>query len=33
MSKTGFSYENMVSFIFIVSSKTEIIVMKSNKLL
>ena len=41
MSKTGFYYEKLVSFIFIISSKTEInravkikiIVMKSKKLL
>ena len=32
MSKTGFSSEKMISFIFIISSKTEIIVMKSNLL-
>ena len=33
MSKTGFYYEKPVSFISIISSKTEIMVMKSNKLL
>ena len=41
MSKTGFYFKNLVSFIFIISSKTEInravkikiIIMKSKKLL